>query len=208
MRASLVLLLLLAAAARARAGDWLLQAEADAASATIPGEGGPRPLVKTWVPYDPASRLFRAWIPGEGWRGSEEDDALGTVERFYGPEDSSGLVRATISVRLVDRDSAIFVPAKDAVAVMRREEDGRKTTPLTTRRFPAGLARLFEVTRELRLPADEGPALPLTVHEYVAVIPRGEAYFVVRLTSARSDYLALRPLFVRFLEELHAVGDR
>jgi hypothetical protein len=207
MRASPLLLILLAAVP-ARAGDWLKRAEADANAAVVPGEGGPRPEAKGWVPYESPSRLFHANLPAQGWRAYEEDDALGTVDRFLGPEDSGGLVRAAISVRLMDRDSAVFVPAKDEVEILRRDEDGRKTSPLTTRRFPAGLARLFEVTREMRAPRDEGPALPSTVHEFVAVIPRGEAYFVVRMISAREDYLNLRPLFVRFLKELRPLSGR
>ena len=206
MLSNLALLLLLAAAP-ARAEDWLLSAQRAAASAAIPGESAPEKSKSDWVPYEPASRLFRADLPPAGWRPFEEDDALGSVVRILGPDDPSGALRATLSVRLVDRDSPVFTPVKAAVEGMRRQGPGRETTTVQSLRIPAGLARIFEITEIRRVP-DTATSAPLEIHQYVAVIPRGEAYFVVRLVTARENYLEYREDYVRFLKSLKPVGAR
>jgi hypothetical protein len=201
-------LLLLLAAAPARAEDWLLSAQHAAAGAAIPGETAPEKPKKDWVPYEPASRQFRADLPPEGWRPFDEEDALGSVVRILGPDDPSGALRATLTVRLVDRDSPAFVPAKDAVDGMRRAGPNRESTAVQSLRVSAGLARIFEITETRRVPADAGPSAPLQLHEYVAVIPRGESYFVVRLITARENYLDFRGDYVRFLKSIKPVGAR
>ena len=201
-------LLLLLASAPARAEDWLVSAQRSAASATIPGEAAPEKAKSDWVPYEPASRLFRGGLPPAGWRAFEEEDALGSVVRVLGPDDPSGALRATLTVRLLDRDSPIFTPAKDAVEAMRRQGPGRESTAVHPLRIGAGLARVFEITETRRVPDDAGPSSPMELHQYVAVIPRGEAYFVVRLVSARANYLDFRDDFTRFLKSLSFVGPR
>lgn len=206
MRPSLIAALLLAAAP-ARA-DWLLDASRAAASAPVPGEAAPEPPKSGWVPFEPGSRLFRAELPSEGWRAFDEDDALGSVVRVFGPDDPSGVLRAELTVRLMDRDAPNFVPAKDAVEAMRRPGPGREPSPVRPLRIPAGLARIFEVVETRRLPADEGPSAPLEVHQYVAVVPRGEAYFLIRLVTARASYLDYRDDFVRFLKSFRPIGAR
>lgn len=200
--------LALLAAAPARAEDWLLSAQRAAASAAIPGEAVPEKAKSDWVPYEPSSRLFRADLPPSGWRAFEEDDALGSVVRVVGPDDPSGALRATLTVRLVDRDSPVFLPAKEAVEAMRRQGPGRESTVVHPLRIGAGLARIFEITESRRLPLDAGPSAPMELHQYVAVIPRGEAYYVVRLVTARADYLDFRDDFVRFLKSMKTVGSR
>jgi hypothetical protein len=206
MRSSLFLLLALTAVP-ARA-DWLLDAQHAAASAAIPGEAAAEPAKDGWVGFEPASRLFRADLPAEGWRIFDEEDALGSVVRAFGPDDPSGALRAELSVRLVDRDAPNFVPAKDAVEAMRRPGPGRDPTQVHPMRIPAGLARVFEVVETRRVPVDEGPSAPMELHQYVAVIPRGEAYFLVRLTTARANYLDFRDDFVRFLKSFRPMGAR
>ena len=207
MLSNLAVLVLLAASP-ARAEDWLLSAQRAAASAVIPGEAAPEKPKSDWVPYEPASRLFRADLPSAGWTAFEEDDALGSVVRVLGPDDPSGALRAALTVRLVDRDSPVFAPAKEALESMRRQGPGRESTAVQLLRVGAGLARLFEVTETRRMPADAGPIAPMAIHQYVAVIPRGEAYFVVRLVTARENYLDFRGDFVRFLKSLRPVGAR
>ncbi|MFI5361681.1 MAG: hypothetical protein ACHQ49_06905 [Elusimicrobiota bacterium] len=199
---------LLLAAAPARADDWLLSAQRAAAAAAIPGEAAPEKAKTDWIPYEPASRLFRAELPAEGWKAFEEDDALGSIVRVLGPDDPSGALRAALTVRLVDRDSPIFAPVKSAVEAMRRQGPDRESTSVITLRVGAGLARLFEITQTWRVPPDAGPSAPLAIHQYVAVIPRGEAYFVVRLVTARENYLDFRETFVRFLKSMKLVGAR
>jgi hypothetical protein len=85
---------------------------------------------------------------------------------------------------------------------------GREATIVHPLRVGAGLARIFEVTETRRVPMDSGVSAPLEIHQYVAVIPRGEAYFVVRLITGRSNYLDFRDDFVRFLKSMKPVGAR
>lgn len=202
------LLLALLAASPARAGDWLAEASRAAAAAPIPGEAAPEKPKPGWVPFEPASRLFRAELPAEGWRTFEEDDALGSVVRVLGPDDPSGALRALLTVRLMDRDAPNFTPAKEAVDAMRRPSPGREPSPTRPLRVGAGLARIFEIVETRRLPDDEGPSAPVELHQYVAVIPRGEAYYMVRLTSGRGNYLDYRDFFVEFLKNLKPIGAR
>lgn len=207
MRSELLAVLLLAAAAPARA-DWLLDASRAAAAAPIPGEAAPEKPKKDWVPFEPPSRLFRADLPPEGWLAHDEDDAFGTVTRIFGPDDPSGALRTTLTVRVMDRDAPDFVPVKEAVEAMRRASPGREATPVRPLRIPAGLARVFEVVETRRLPVEEGPSAPVELHQYVAVIPHGDAYYLIRLVSSRASYLDHRDDFVRFLKSFRPVGMR
>ena len=191
-----------------RAADWLDAAVGDAARAAVVGAPAPEASKPDWVPYEPASRLFRADLPPVGWRAFEEEDALGPIVRVLGPDDASGAFRSTLTVRLIDRDSPIFIPAKDAVDAMRRQGPNRESSAVRPLRVGAGLARIFEISETRRLPVDFGPSTPLETHQYVAVIPRGDAYFVVRLITARENYLDFRDDFVRFLKALKPVGGR
>lgn len=196
------------AAPSARAEDWLLQARRQAAATPIAGEATPDKPKSDWAPYEPASRLFRADMPPEGWTAFEEEDALGSIVRILGPDDPSGALRMTLTVRLVDRDSPNFVPAKDAVEAMRRSGPNRETTPVHPLRVGGGLARVFEIVETRRLPVDDGPNAPMVLHQFVAVIPRGDAYYLIRLVSARANYLDYRDDFVRFLKSFKTVGAR
>lgn len=208
IRTALAVLVLLAPAA-ARAEDWLLSAENAARAAAIPGEAAPEKPKSAWLPFAPAAKTFTSELPSSGWRPVEEEGAVGSVVRVFGPEDPSGLLRAALSVRLVDRDSPNFLPVKRGVDAMRASDPAtaREATPVRSLRVPAGLARIFEVTETRRLPADEGPSAPLQLHHYVAVLPQGgEAYFVIRLVTARADYLDYRDDFVRFLKSLRPLG--
>ena len=202
------LVLILALAGPAKADDWLNAAVRGAANAAIPGAPAPEAPKPEWVRYEPSSRLFRADLPPEGWRPFEEEDALGSVVRILGPDDASGAFRAALTVRLIDRDSPAFVPAKDAVETMRRQGPDRESTAVHPLRVDAGLSRIFEITETRRAPVDAGPSAPTEIHQYVAVIPRGESYFVVRLITARANYLDFRDDFVRFLRSLKPVGGR
>ncbi len=206
MRCSVFVVLALAAAP-ARA-DWLLDAQRAAAAAPLPGEAAPEPAKSDWIGFEPASRLFRAELPAEGWRTFEEEDALGAVVRAFGPDDPSGALRAELSVRLIDRDAPNFVPAKEALDAMRRPGPDREPGAVRPLRIPAGLARVFEIVETRRVPVDEGPSAPLELHQYVAVIPRGDAYYLVRLTTSRASYLEFRDDFVRFLKSFRPIGAR
>lgn len=206
MRASFVFVILLAVVPAH--ADWLLDSMRAASAATSPGQtGAPAPATE-WIAYEPPSRLFRADLPPEGWNAYEEEDALGTVVRAFGPDDPSGALRATLSVRLIDRDAPNFLPAKEAVESMRQSKSGREVSPVRPLRLPIGLARVFEIVETRRLPVDSGPSSPLAVHQYIAVIPRGSDYFLVRLVTARSNYLDFRDDFTRFLRSFRPIGAR
>jgi hypothetical protein len=194
--------------APAGAEDWLLGAQKAAAAAPVPGEAPPEAAKGASVSYEPASRLFRADLPSSGWRPFEEEDALGLVVRVLGPDDPSGTLRAALTVRLIDRDAPNFAPAKTAVEALRREAPGREATAVRPLRISAGLARVFEIVDTRRLPLDEGPSLPVEIHEYVAVVARGEAYYLIRLVSTRAAYLDYREDFTRFLKTFRPLGAR
>lgn len=208
MNSPLLAVLLLLAAAPLRA-DWLLETERAARAAGIPGEIPPEKRPTEWQPFESPSRLFRMELPPEGWRPFEEEDALGTVLRALGPDSPSGTLRATLSIRLIDRETPNFQPIKKAVDSMRQDAPGRGATPVRTLRVPAGLARTFEITQTRRPPDQDGPGFPEEIHQYVAVIPRGrEDYFLVRLVSSRDHYLELRDDFVRMLRSIKPIGAR
>jgi len=207
-RISLAVLLMLAPATL-RAEDWLLAAERAARSAAIPGENPPEKTPKARQVFQPSSRFFIADLPAEGWRPVEQEDSLGSVVRVFGPEDPTGLLRATLSIRLMDRDSPSFLPIKKAVDALRAGDasSDRSSTPVRPLRVPAGLARLFEIVETRRLPVDAGPSAPLEIHHYVAVLPQGgESYFIIRLLSSRANYLDFRNDFVEFLKSFRPLG--
>jgi len=209
MRRASLLAAVLIAASSARAEDWLASAQAasnDAAVAAEPAVPMPANAAQAWVPYD--SGEFHSELPAVGWYAHEEEDALGTVTRIYGPDSSSGSVRTTISVRLYDRSMPGFLSAKLAVEAMRREDSGRDVTPVHAMRVAAGLARLFEINETKRAAHDEGPSIPEHIHQYVAIIPRGESYYLIRMVSTRESYLDSRDVFARFVKRLTPIGAR
>ncbi len=203
---ALAALLALSCAASARAADWLQSALSAANAAPLADEPPAREDDGSWAPFESAE--FRSELPAAGWYAHEEEDALGTVTRIYGPDSGSGAVRATLSVRLYDRSTPGFLPAKQAVDGMRRQGPERDSSPVHAIRVAAGLAREFEVTEKRRVAADEGPSLPVVLHEYVAVIPRGESYYVIRLVSTRENFLDTHPVFERFVKRLMPIGAR
>lgn len=200
-----VLLLLSSGAA---AGDWLADASQAAREAVIPGSAQPEAPKAAWRPFVPSSRLFSGEIPVEGWWPMEEETATGSVFRLLGGDSQSGSVRTVLSVRFYDKDTPGFTPIKQAVDLMRREnkETGRSITPVRPVRVGLGLARTFEIVETRRVPSDDGPSFEEELHHYVAVIPVGEAYYLVRLVSSRATYLEYRDDFVRFLKSMRSLS--
>ncbi len=205
-----LLLPLLLLAASARAGDWLADADKAAREASIPGSAQPEAPKKAWMPYVPASRLFSGEIPVEGWWPMEEETATGSVFRLLGGDSQSGSIRTVLSVRFYDKDTPGFMPIKQAVDLMRREnkEINRSISPVRPVRVGLGLARTFEIVETRRVPSDDGPSFEEELHHYVAVIPVGEAYYLVRLVSSRATYLEYRDDFVRFMKSLRTLTVR
>ena len=197
-------------ASPAIAGDWLADASKAANTAVIPGSTLPEAPKNSWVPYVPASRLFSGEIPVNGWWPMEEETATGSVFRLLGGDSQSGSVRSVLSVRFYDKDTPGFTPIKQAVELMRREskELHRSVSPVRPVRVGLGLARTFEITETRRVPSDDGPSFEEELHHYVAVIPVGEAYYLVRLVSSRAAYLEYREDFVRFMKSLRSLSVR
>lgn len=206
IKAVLAALLLLPASAFA--GDWLADAAKAASSAAIPGSPAPEPAKKAWIPFVPSSRLFSGEIPVEGWWPMEEETATGSVFRLLGGDSQSGAVRTVLSVRFYDKDTPGFTPIKQAVERLRREDKGvrRSVSPVRPVRVGLGLARTFEIDETRRVPADDGPSFEEEIHHYVAVIPVGEAYYLVRLVSSRATYLEYRDDFVRFMKSMRTLS--
>jgi len=205
---SALLAALLLLPAGASAGDWLADADKAAREAVIPGAAKPEAPKASWTPFVPSSRLFSGEIPVNGWWPMEEETATGSVFRLLGGDSQSGAVRTVLSVRFYDKDTPGFLPIKQAVDLMRREnkETGRTISPVRPVRVGLGLARTFEIVETRRVPSDDGPSFEEELHHYVAVIPVGEAYYLVRLVSSRATYLDYRDDFVRFLKSLRSLS--
>lgn len=205
-----LLAVLLLTASPALAGDWLADASKAAQNAVIPGVAQPEAPKKAWIPFIPSSRLFSGEIPSEGWWPMEEETATGSVFRLLGGDSQSGSIRTVLSVRFYDKDTPGFLPIKQAVEIMRKEtaETKRSISPVRPVRVGLGLARTFEINETRRVPSDDGPAFEEELHHYVAVIPVGEAYYLVRLISSRATYLEYRDDFVRFLKSLRTLSSR
>ncbi len=203
-----LLLVALLLASPAAAGDWLADADKLAREAVIPGTVAAEPQKKDWVPYIPVSRLFSGEIPVKGWWPMEEETATGSVFRLLGSDSPSGAVRTVLSVRFYDKDTPGFLPIKQAVEIMRKEDKAsrRSITPVRPLRVGIGLARTFEIVETRRMPSDEGPSFEEEIHHYVAVIPVGEAYYLVRLISSRETYLKYRDDFVRFMKSMRTLS--
>lgn len=201
-------LLILLLASPAAAGDWLADADKLAREAVIPGSTAPEAPKSDWMPYVPVSRLFSGEIPTKGWWPMEEETATGSVFRLLGPDSQSGAFRSVLSVRFYDKDTPGFLPIKQAVDLMRKDDKatGRSITPVRPVRVGLGLARTFEIVETRRVPGDEGPSFEEELHHYVAVIPVGEAYYLVRLVSSRATYLDYRDDFVRFMKSMRTLS--
>lgn len=195
-------------ASPAAAEDWLAGAAKAAREAVIPGQAAPEAPKKDWIPFVPNSRLFSGEIPVEGWWPMEEETATGPVFRLLGADSQSGSVRATLSVRFYDKDTPGYTPIKQAVEIMRKEDKlfPRSISPVRPVRVGLGLARTFEIVENRRVPSEDGPSFEEELHHYVAVIPVGEAYYLVRLVSSRATYLDYRDDFVRFMKSLRTLS--
>lgn len=192
----------------ASAEDWLAGASKAAREAVIPGSPAPEAPKADWIPFVPNSRLFSGEIPAQGWWPMEEETATGPVFRLLGADSQSGSVRATMSVRFYDKDTPGFMPIKQAVEIMRKEDKlfPRSISPVRPVRVGLGLARTFEIVETRRVPSEDGPSFEEELHHYVAVIPVGEAYYMVRLVSSRATYLDYRDDFVRFMKSLRTLS--
>ena len=172
----------------------------------MPEERPEAPKAKT-IRYLPASHLFACELPS-AWRALEDEDALGPVVRLLGPDNPAGTFRTGFSVRWFEKGSPGYVEPQKAVENMRRsdKEAKRNATGVTPMRVGGLLARLFEVVETRALPLDRLPAQDEQLHHYIAVIPNGLNYYLVRLSSTRDVYLDFREDYMRCLKTFKPLG--
>ncbi|MCX5797675.1 MAG: hypothetical protein NTY77_19470 [Elusimicrobia bacterium] len=166
----------------------------------------PSPKAKHML-YLAPSHLFACEMP-TGWQAFETEDALGPVVRLLGPDNPAGTYRTGFSVRWIEKGNPGYVEAKKAVDEMRRSDPDtkRSSTGVTHMRVGGLLARLFEVVETRALPLERLPAAEEQLHHYVAVVPSGLNYYLVRLSSAREVYLDFREDYMLCLRTFKPLG--
>lgn len=159
--------------------------------------------------YAPPTRSFYCDVPS-GWHAFEEEDALGNVVHLLGPDSPSGNYRTGIDIRWVEKSQPGFRPVAKAIDEMRGSDPMTERTATGARpmRISGILSRTFEIQETRRLAPDSLPSLEEELHHYVAVIPSGESYYVIRLSSTRDVYLDYRKLFVDFLRSFKTANFR
>jgi hypothetical protein len=159
------------------------------------------------VLYLAPSHLFSCEVPAE-WGAFETEDALGPVVRLLGPDNPAGTYRTGLSVRWFEKGSLGYVDPKKAVDDMHRPDKDirRSVTAVSHMRVGGLLARLFEVVETRTLPLERLPADEEQIHDYVAVIPSGFNYYLVRLSSSREVYLDFREDYLRCLRTFKPLG--
>lgn len=180
----------------------LALAAAGRAVAQAPEPGGLR--------YSPAANTFQCDLPGPDWRAFEEEEPSGPAVHLLGPDNPAGTYRAGISIRYFEKGQPGWYPLKEAIDRMRRSDksSGRHATAPRMLRIGGVLSRIFEITEDRRLPADQLPSFEESLHHYVAVVPAGENYHVIKLSSSRDVYLDYRAPFVSFLKSFRPLGYR
>ena len=160
--------------------------------------------------YAPASNSFVCDLPGAEWVAFEDEEAEGAAVHILGPDNPDGLYRPGIDVRLYEKGHSRFLPMKTFIDRMRRSDDdtGRQATGVRPQRIGGILLRLFEVNEKRWLPVDRFPAAERDIHHFVAVVPAGDSYFVIKLGSTRETYLEYRSLFVNFIKSFRPQGYR
>ena len=159
------------------------------------------------VLYLAPSHLFACEVPA-GWPAFETEDALGPVVRLLGPDNPAGTYRAGLSVRWFEKGSPGYVEPQKAVDEMRRSDKDTKRSSTAVRHMRVGglLARIFEVVETRTLPLERLPAEEKPIHHYVAVIPIGLNYYLVRFSSTRDVYLDFREDYIRCLDTFKPLG--
>ncbi|MFA6002449.1 MAG: hypothetical protein WC881_00110 [Elusimicrobiota bacterium] len=178
-------------------------------SGPAPAQGpAPERADGKYLTYSPASGMFSCQIPASGWYPFDEEDAQGPVVHILGPENPAGDYRAGLSIRWLDPSQSGYVEPKKAVDILRRPDKttARSATSVRPLRVANLLARVFEIQETRTLPLDRLPAGSEVLHHYVAVIPNGSGYYMIRLSSSRDTYLDLRDEFAHFLKTFEPIG--
>lgn len=158
--------------------------------------------------YTPASQTFACDLPGADWHAFEEEEESGFAVHILGPDNPSGTYRAGIDIRWIEKGQQGWIPLKKRVDVLRRPDNdtSRGATVVRPYRLPAGLSRVFEVVETRRLPADQLPSIDEELHHYYAMLPVGESYYELKLSTSRDSYYEYRQLFAKFLRNFKPIG--
>lgn len=195
-------LLMLALAALALRPAWAEEAEPAEDAPVAPANAS------AFKPYTSSRGAFACDMPVSGWAAFEEETPFGSSAHFFGPVEESGNWRAAVHVHFLDKGQPGFVPLDDAVKRERRSDASadRESTPVRRKRVARTSARCFEVTETRLLPVDRLPAAPAVLHHYMAFVPAGDGYFIIKLTTSRDSYLEYRAQFERVLQTFRVLG--
>lgn len=157
--------------------------------------------------YAPPSHNFYCDVPS-GWKAFEAQDAFGPVVHLIGPDDPAAQFAAGIDVRWSERGEPGYEPYKKMLEEMKRPDGrvSRASTPVRVMRVSGVMARFFEITETRKLPADGWPGAETELHRYVAVLPSGESYYTISLSSVRENYMEYRDLFLDFVKNFKPIG--
>ncbi len=158
--------------------------------------------------YSPPSSAFVCQLPDADWHGFEEEESAGFATHLLGPDNPSGTYRTGIDIRWIEKGEVHWVPLKRYIDDLRHGDTDTERVSTIVKPYRVGgmLARIFEVSERRRLPGDQTPSLDQELHHYYAVIPIGESYYSLKLSSTRDIYLDYRELFVRFLHSFKPLG--
>lgn len=159
--------------------------------------------------YVSPRRAFSCEVP-PGWKAFEEETPWGFSAHFLGPAQAAGAWRAALHVHFIDRRLPGFVPVEETLKRERKADPrtGRETTPLVRWRIGRRAARRFEISETRRLPLDRLPSRPVALHHFYALLPAGDSYFVVKLSTTRETYLDYREAFERVLDTFRVLGQK
>lgn len=158
--------------------------------------------------FSSSKRTFSCDVPAAGWPVFEEDTPWGSAAHFLGPVEENGAWRAALHVHFVDKSQPGFVPIEDAVKRARRSDPAAERTATSVRRSRVSgkSARRFEIVETRLTPGERLPAAPSTLHHYVAYVPAGDGYFIVKLSTSRETYLNYKDVFEHVLHSFRING--
>jgi len=171
------------------------------------------PPLEAWtraptMTFTSARRTFSCDIPWAGWNLFEEDTPFGSSTHVLGPSEAGGAFRAGLHIHFIDKDRAAFEPLDGFVKRVRQDErvSGRTATPIRRWRVAKRSARRFEVRETRQLPNGHTPSRGRVLHHYYAVVPAGDGYFVVKLSTTEETYLEHRESYEHLLNTFRILG--
>lgn len=159
------------------------------------------------APYVPASRAFSCDIK-DGWEAFEEDGLSGPAAHLLAPAPGAGKYRPGIDIHSIENGKPGFTPLKKALESLRRKDEASGRSAGAARRVPtpAGLAHFVEVRESRRVPSETAPSQKENILHAIALLPNGDSYFLIRLSSPEDSYLGHRDEFFRLLKSFRIAG--